>query len=173
METWVSILLLYMREKFAWPSSSRLLTKLLIFFLLSSPISFIGPLTMEWGVTHLELHREETESAKVARDGRVMGETGASDSSCFSWRNRSGRTAIMISCSFELRRCAWALPPSVIELSFGFLLLSLVFSSTVEPSVWWRVFRCSASFLLLCAVSDDASSVSLPKNVVVILGHKY
>ena len=56
---------------------------LLIFFLLSSPMSFIGPLTMEWGVTHLELHWE-TESANVDTEGRVMGEAGTSGSSCFS-----------------------------------------------------------------------------------------
>ena len=43
------------REKFGCPSSSRLLTMFLIFLLLSSPSSFIGPPTMECGVADLEL----------------------------------------------------------------------------------------------------------------------
>ena len=43
------------REKFGCPSSSRLLTMFLIFLLLSSPSSFIGPPTMEGGVADLEL----------------------------------------------------------------------------------------------------------------------
>ena len=144
---------------------------LLIFFLLSSPMSFIGPLTMAWGVTHLELHREETESANVDTEGRVNGETGTtSDSSCFSWRNRSGRTAIMISSSFELRRvCAWVIPSSVF---FGFLLLPLESFSIEGASVWTRVSDVlwrSASFFLLCTVSNDASSAFLPEEMLLLL----
>ena len=152
-------------QKLAWPSSSRLLTMLLIFFFLSSPMSFIGPLTMEWGVTHLELH---CETAAVVIEDRVVGETVTSDSSCFSWRNTSGRIVITMSCSVELRG---VLPPSIVKLFFGFLELSW----REEVSVCRRVSEVllrSAFFVLFFNASNDASSAFSPKILFLLVDKK-
>ena len=149
-------------QKSAWPSSSRLLTMLLIFFFLSSPMSFIGPLTMEWGVTHLELH---CETAAVGFEDRVAGENVTSDSSCFSCRNTSGRIVITMSCSVELRG---VLPPSIVKLFFGFLELSW----REEVSVCRRVSEVllrSAFFVLFFNASIDASRVFSPKILFLLV----
>ena len=153
-------------QKLAWPSSSRLLTMLLIFFFLSSPMSFIGPLTMEWGVTHLELH---CETAALGFEDRVAGENVTSDSSCFSCRNTSGRIVITMSCSVELRG---VLPPSIVKLFFGFLELSFTHSWREEVSVCRSVSEVllrSAFFVLFFNASNDASSAFSPKMLFVLV----
>ena len=66
-------------------------------------------------MTHLELH---CETAAVGFEDRVAGENVTSDSSCFSWRNTSGRIVITMSCSVEL---PGVLLPSIVKLFFGFL----------------------------------------------------
>ena len=122
------------REKFGCPSSSRLLTMFLIFLLLSSPNSFIGPPTMEWGVADLEL-LFETDSVDVDPEEDVRRDVGPSDSSCFNWRKSSGRIDIMISCSFELLRLCRAFTPPGICLELRLLLLSLIFVSGAKSLV--------------------------------------
>ena len=149
-------------QKLAWPSSSRLLTMLLIFFFLSSPMSFIGPLTMEWGVTHLELH---CETAALGFEDRVAGENVTSDSSCFSCRNTSGRIVITMSCSVEL---PGVLLPSIVKLFFGFLELSW----REEVSVCRRVSEVllrSAFFVVFFNASNDASSAFSPKTLFLLV----